>query len=313
MVEILAATLVGLCFMGLMRLVLRPDVRLYDRLAPYSQLQALRLGNRPDVLAAIDVAGDDDGTLAPQSWMRAKSSRWSLRLSELLDGDGGTGIRLLLRRAGRTDVSVAQFRSDQLKATLTGAGAGMALAVVRSGTNFAVLIIFAGVGAALGGAWFRHRITRLAATRAEIMRLELYTVAHLLGMLVQANHGPIGAVRLLSERAHGPTADELSLALGWIDAGTPIDTAFYRLAQDTADSSVARLFRLIGNVSTSGGDMAGTLRGYADQLRGERRQQIEKSATKKRAAMMLPILFLASPVGLLYVVAPIPTVFGGLF
>ena len=47
-------------------------------------------------------------------------------------------------------------------------------------------------------------------------------------------------------------------------------------------------------------------------LRDDRREDLKKAATRRRAAMLVPIIALLAPVMLLFILAPIPRIVFGL-
>ena len=97
-----------------------------------------------------------------------------------------------------------------------------------------VAALLAGVaGFVVGLTRSRRRLEREVADRAERIRLELYTVNHLLAMHVRTGAGPMQAVQRLVDRGHGAAVGELRDVLAWIRSGMGEAAAFRRAAELT--------------------------------------------------------------------------------
>lgn len=95
-------------------------------------------------------------------------------------------------------------------------------------------------------------------------------------------------------------------AAGWFPR-----QAYERLAEATPEPLAARLYRLLGSATTSGGDVAHALLALSDDVRGERREEVARSAIRRRSAMLVPLLVLIAPTMLLFVAAALPHVIFG--
>jgi tight adherence protein C len=246
--------------------------------------------------------------------LRTSAARPARALSSVMDSNGEEGIRVLLRHAGRDDITAESYRWHQFVRAGTAGVVGVVLGG-GFGAGRDALVSMAMMGAAVGvlvgsGLW-RSQLRKEARVRTERIGLEVYAVAHLLAMLARANHGPLAAVRRVVARGSGPLIDELERVLAAIAGGARTDQAFDRGASELAHAGAARLFRLLGQSATTGGDLAPALRALSEQLRNERRTDLEQAATKKRGAMVLPTIVLMVPVVLLYLIAPIPSVVFG--
>jgi pilus assembly protein TadC len=171
------------------------------------------------------------------------------------------------------------------------------------------------VGVGLGIGWgftsARGKVNTAIEARTQTMRLELYTIAHLLAMLVKANHTPAMAIRQITQRGRGPVVAELREALHWVSGGLTLAQAMERLAAETVEPAAGRVYRILGEASQQGADVAGSLLTVAHTLRAERREEVERLGTRRKGAMILPTLLVMGPVVFLYVIAPVPRfVFG---
>jgi pilus assembly protein TadC len=164
-----------------------------------------------------------------------------------------------------------------------------------------------------GLAWPRGRLDRLIARRREEMRVELYTVNHLLAMHVRVGGGVIQALQRVVERGSGAVVTELAEVLRAHRSGVRISAALTRAALQSAEPHAARTYRLLAASAEHGADLARGLMDLSRDLHSQRREDLRRLATRQRAATIIPIVVILAPVLLLFVAAPLPSiVFGGL-
>jgi pilus assembly protein TadC len=143
------------------------------------------------------------------------------------------------------------------------------------------------------------------------MRVELYTVAHLLAMLVRTGRGPVESLHEVVRRGRGPAVEELGEALRWIAGGMNEGEALDRLAEDSPEPAAARLYRLIAAGIEAGGDLGSSLLVISDDLRAERREDVERLATTRRGTMLIPTILVMAPVVFVFLLFPLPSVIFG--
>jgi Flp pilus assembly protein TadB len=298
---------------GLAWLIARPRPGLESRLRPYVQLRRTRLGQRADVTAALAI--DSTADLGPlRRIFDPIIEGFASAISQLVDSGDEESINQRLRHAGRTDITARDYRISQAGRALLGTVGGV-LTGLWLGTLWGSPAVWAVVGVSLGIGWgmtsARGKINTAIKERRQTMRLELYTVAHLLAMLVKANHTPAMAVKQVTARGQGPVVAELTEANNWVAGGMTMAQAMERLSQDTVEPAAARIYRILGEASQQGSDVASALMTVANTLRAERREELERLGTQRKGAMIIPTLVVMAPVVFLYVVAPIPRfVFG---
>lgn len=100
---------------------------------------------------------------------------------------------------------------------------------------------------------------------------------------------------------------ELSEALRMHRAGMRASEAFGRIATLTPESECARTYSLLGAADERGADLGSALLALAEDVREGRREAMRRAATKRRAAMLVPIIGILAPVMLLFVGAPLPS------
>ncbi len=293
---------------GLSSLIIRPKAPLEARLRPYVQLRRTRLGQRADVTAALAI--DSTADFGPLRRIFNPIVEWFAGfVSRLVDSGDEDEIASRLRHAGLTDVSPREYRISQAGRALLGVVGGV-LAGLWLGATWGAPGFWSVVGVGLGVGWglssARSKVNAAIDKRTQTMRLELYTVAHLLAMLVRANHTPAMAVRQITDRGRGPVVGELREAQSWVAGGLTMAQAMERLANETVEPAAARVYRILGEASQQGADVAESLMTVANTLRAERREEVERLGTKRKGAMIIPTLLVMAPVVFLYVVAPIP-------
>jgi pilus assembly protein TadC len=64
---------------------------------------------------------------------------------------------------------------------------------------------------------------------------------------------------------------------------------------------------LLAAAEERGADLAPALLALADDVREERRDDFKRASTKRRAALLVPIIAVLAPVMLLFVGAPLPS------
>ena len=152
----------------------------------------------------------------------------------------------------------------------------------------------------------RGRLERAIEERRSRMTIEVYTVNQLLAMRVRAGGGVVSAVSAICDRGSGDVITELQEALRLHRAGAPISSAFDRIARSTPEPYCARTYALLAIAEERGVDLADSLLVLSEDVREARRESIKRTATKRRAAMLIPTIAILAPVMLLFVGAPLP-------
>ena len=306
----LASILAGVTAAAAAGLVVRPTPRLAARVRPYTLIPRSRLGRSADI---PDLAGEE-------AWLPSGTFRrlfgppvlalagW---LGGLLDARSDEGLRLLLRQAGYRNLSPEEYRVRQLGAAALGAAAGVTVGLFLVGSA-AVVLVLGALGFIVGATRWRGRLDRGTALRRERLRVELYTVNQLLAMHIKTGGGPIQATQRIVARGSGVVVEELAEVLRMIAGGTSPQEAFARAAALTAEPQAARTYELLAAGTERGVDVAAALLAFSEDIRDDRREDLKKAATRRRAAMLVPIIALLAPVMLLFILAPIPRIVFGL-
>ena len=126
------------------------------------------------------------------------------------------------------------------------------------------------------------------------------------GLCLRAGGGVVSAVAAICERGRGEVISELSEALRMHRAGTRVSQAFTRIAGTTPEPYCSRTYSLLALAEERGVDLADALLSLSEDVREARRESIKRTATKRRAAMLIPTIAILAPVMLLFVGAPLP-------
>jgi pilus assembly protein TadC len=233
-------------------------------------------------------------------------------MSKILDHDGGAQVSLRLRQSGMyrgldDEQALEAYRVKQLGTALGWLSLAVVLGMALELPGPRAVAID-GLGLLVGVTRNRGRIDRAIRNRQDLMRIEIYTVNQLLAMRVRAGGGVIHAVQQIVDRGRGETVNELGEALRLHRAGMRAAEAFARIAASTPEPACARTYALLGAADERGADLAGALLELSEDVRESRREALRRSATRRRAAMLVPIIGILAPVMLLFVGAPLPRI-----
>lgn len=236
-------------------------------------------------------------------------------LSGLIDRRGTEHTLLRIRQAGWfPDLdeieTLRAYRNNQLKGALFGAGLGLGAGFLL-GLPLASRLVLGLLGLVVGVTKQRGALERAIDERSELMRIEIYTVNQLLAMRVRAGGGVIHAVSATVSRGQGVVVDELRQALRLHRAGWRASDAFRRIAEVTPEPFCSRTYRLLAAAEERGSDLAASLLALSEDVRETRREAIKRSATKRRAAMLIPTIAVLAPVLIIFVAAPLPYLITG--
>jgi tight adherence protein C len=236
-------------------------------------------------------------------------------LGRLVERTGADVTLLRIRQAGwfenlREEDMVHAFRLAQLKSVFVGLAGGFGLAWVI-GLPMASRVALGCLGLVIGITRQRGRLEKAIEARRELMRIEIYTVNQLLAMRVRAGGGVVQAVASTVDRGEGAVVDELATALRLQRAGWRGSDAFRRISELTPEPYCARTYRLLASAEERGSDLASSLLALSEDVRETRRESIKRSATKRRAAMLVPTIAILAPVLIIFVAAPLPYLITG--
>lgn len=313
---ILAALLAGFAVARVARAIVRPPARLGSRVRPYTVASRTALGQRPDTLVLTDSPVERSDSVLVRL-LGPPVMRLADVLGGLFDRRGDERLLLRLKHAGVLgDVPEArralQYRVQVVSTAALASAAGLGLGLLVGHSAGAMLAVGA-LGLLFGLAWPRGRLDRLITRRREEMRVELYTINHLIAMHIRVGGGVIQALQRVVERGSGAVVAELAEVLRAHRSGVRISAALTRAAAQSAEPHAARTYRLLAASAEHGADLARGLMDLSRDLHSQRREDLRRLATRQRAATIVPVVAILAPVLVLFVAAPLPSiVFGGL-
>ena len=301
----LAAGAVGAGTAGVVGMCRPPTRRLAPRVHPYAVVARSALGHAPGPVAARERHRVTDATLSRLFGPALRAG--AKRLSTAIESRSDEHLARLLRQAAMDDLTPERYRVQQLAHAAVFATVA---AVVAAVTLKSPLIVLVGglAGFVYGASRSRARLESTIAARAARIRLELYTVNHLLAMQVRTGSGAMQAVQRVVERGRGAVVEELSDVLTWTRSGLGEAEAFRRAAELTPEPSAARTYQLLAAGVERGVDLGGGLLALSSDIRDSRREQMHKDAVRRRAAMLVPTIAILAPIMLLFIAAPLPSI-----
>jgi Flp pilus assembly protein TadB len=236
------------------------------------------------------------------------------RLGSILDRTGSAVTVVKLRQAGWAagdeSAILNRYRLGQLRSVAVGVILGLAMGQIL-GMALIPRMALVGLGFVVGATREKGRVDKLIEHRREMMRIELYTVNQLLAMRVRAGGGVVHAIQATVSRGRGEVVGELADALRLHRAGWRAGDALRRTSELTPEPFCGRTYRLLASAEERGADLASALLGLSEDVRESRREAIKRSATKRRAAMLIPTIAILAPVLILFVAAPLPYLITG--
>ncbi|MGH9025654.1 MAG: type II secretion system F family protein [Acidimicrobiia bacterium] len=306
-IALLAGTSAALLLAGIAGTLVPPTPRLGPRVRPYTIVSRAALGRSADV-AVEPRPVEAGGTLA--RLFGPPAAALGRPVSRLIERRSDEYLSRALRHAGRVDTNPDGYRKTVLiqSATLSAAGIVVGVLILRSAV---IGLLLVACGLVVGTARNRARLDREIEQRKERIRLELYTVNQLLAMQIRSGAGPVQATQRIVDRGSGGVVQELSDVMLAIRSGASERDAFESAAEATPEPAAARTYKLFATGVERGADLAGALRALSEDLRDARREELRRTATKRRAAMLVPTIAVLAPIMLLFIAAPIPSIVFG--
>lgn len=299
---VLAASLTALAAGLVLRLVAPPPRRLRTRVGPYLSPTLAAMGRNGSAGPISSVFGPIIRDVA--DWVGTR-----------LDRAGSEVMLLKLRQAGwhrgvAEDRMVTAYRLAQLRSLTVGVLVALILGQALD-LSMTLRLVLLSLGLLVGATRVKGRLEKAIDARRERMKIEVYTVNQLLAMRVRAGGGVIQAVKATVDRGHGEVVAELAEALRLHRSGWRGPDAFRRIAELTPEPFCSRTYRLLASAEERGADLAGALLSLSEDVRETRRESIKRTATKRRAAMLVPTIAILAPVLILFVAAPLPYLITG--
>lgn len=297
---------------GVARIIVKPTPHLAGRLRPYTAASRSTLGRSPEAqLVASHAPVSTPQGVAQRLYRPIVESLANSMMKVFGSAFDDAALGLRLKQAGvLPDVADAdrahEFRVRQVGGALMwSVGAGLVAIVI--GLPPALAITLALAGGVIGITRQSGNVGKHVEARRERMRVELYTVNQLMAIYLRTSGSPVLAAQRLVRRGRGAVIDELNEALRLHTRGMAASRAFNRIADQTPEPFAARTYKLLASGSERGADLAQALLSLSEDVREHRRTEVKRGATKRQAAILLPILIFLAPTMLLFIAAPLPS------
>jgi tight adherence protein C len=207
--------------------------------------------------------------------------------------------------AGRPLSTQTFFLVAIMTATLLPGGLLVAAMSTGNGTlsplvAAAITLTFA-CGLLLPFAWLRRRVR----TRKFTIWKSLADAFDLITVSVEAGLGLDAALRHVSEKLHGPLADEIRQMLREVGMGRPRREALEDMAQRIDVRELEGFVNAVIQAEQLGTSLGRVLRSQAAALRVRRRQRAEEIARKAPVKMVFPLVLCLMPAFFIVVLGPI--------
>jgi Flp pilus assembly protein TadB len=303
----LGALSAGIAAVGVAAVLVPPTRRLAPRVRPYTVAARARFGRGAEV---TDLVASSTSSSTVTRVFGPPVAAMVDRVGRLLERRTDAALGRALHQAGFVDVGPDEYRT-RMAVHVLGFGAGGAVLGALVFHRPLAAVGFALCGVVFGASRLRGRLERGIVDRCERIRLELYTVNQLLAMHVRTGAGPVQATQRIVDRGHGVVVDELRAVLAAMRNGVNEPDAFRHAAEVTPEPAAARTYKLFAAGAERGVDLADGLRALSEDLRDSRREEIRQTATRRRAAMLVPTIAVLAPVMLLFIAAPLPSIVFG--
>ncbi|MGA3218920.1 MAG: type II secretion system F family protein [Acidimicrobiales bacterium] len=217
-------------------------------------------------------------------------------------------LELSLRQAG-VKLAPDAYRREYLRWLI---GTPLVLGLIGALTGKAsFVVLFFAAGVFVGARRLPERLKAQARRRSDRVRSDLPTVASMLALKIENNKSLVVAVSDVAAQGSGPVAEELGRAVHLINAGYGEAPAFELVAKESAEPAASRFYRFLAAATGGGLDLAKALLDQANELRAQRREEIERSSAQRQMALIIPNLVFMAPVLFAFLLAPLPQLLFG--
>ncbi|HYA44542.1 MAG TPA: type II secretion system F family protein [Acidimicrobiales bacterium] len=273
------------------------------RMNLYLENPRVSLGGRPSPSHGVVVAGEAlKRVLGPLAGGVLKLADRALRTGP------PESVELKLRQAG-LPMTVEAYRREYLRWLIL---TPLVLGAVGAAAGRAVYVfIFFAAGVFAGSRRLPERVRAATRRRRERIRGDLPAVAGMVALKIENNKSLIVAVSGVVSQGSGPVIDELGRALHLVNAGYGETAAFELAARETPEPAAARFYRFLAAATGGGLDLASALLDQANELRTQRREEVERAAARRQMSLVIPNLVFMAPVLFVFLLAPLPQLLFG--
>jgi tight adherence protein C len=299
----LGATLGGVALAWAGLKVAHPRRPPRPRMSLYLEASRVHLGGAPGPVAAPVVARE-----AMRRVLGPLAGRAVGLVEHLVRVGAADNLESSLRQAGM-DMTAEAYRREYLRWLI-----GMPLALGGLGAltgNGLYVVLFFVAGIFVGARRLPERVKAQTKRRRARVRSDLPTVAAVLALKIENNKSLVVAVSDVVSQGSGPVIDDLGRAVHLLNAGYGEAPAFELVAAEAAEPAAARFYRFLAAATAGGLDLAQALLDQANELRAQRREEVERSAARRQMSLVVPNLVFMAPVLFVFLLAPLPQLLFG--
>lgn len=297
---VLFALSVGLFLFGAQREEVSPVFRRFQEVTGYQQEEE------------EDRSVDLDEELLEGTFYDRNILPFLERVAEIIGGEGETKREKLERQliqAGRPgDLGPNEFIALQMVLGLLTVSLVIILALLigpstRRGVGLSVL--FAAIG---GGASYivpRFYLGKCITNRQQEVSRSLPYAIDLLVVSAEAGLGFDMALKRVVAKMEGALSEEFSRVLEEVKLGAPRKRALRNMTDRVEVDELQSFVSAVIQAEELGASIGEVLRVQADQMRTERRQQIEEQAQKAPVKMLIPMVIFIFPTIFIAVLGPV--------
>jgi tight adherence protein C len=223
--------------------------------------------------------------------------------NRILRGGPAEDLEVRLRQAGMA-ITPERYRRDYLRWLVVTPFAAGSIGVMSGKALYVVLFFLAGLFA--GARRLPERVRSRSRLRNERLRSDLPAVASVLAVKIESNKSLVVAVADVVAQGSGAVVEDLGRAVHMMNAGYGEAQAFELVAAESAEPAAARFYRFLSVASTGGIDLSKALLDQANEMRAQRREEVERSAARRQMSLVVPNLVFMAPVLFMFLLAPLP-------
>lgn len=144
----------------------------------------------------------------------------------------------------------------------------------------------------------------IVRSRKTQVLFELPDFIDLLAVAVGAGEGLYSGLRLVSQRATGILGEEFRRAVSAVEMGAALEDELQDLSKRVGTRQIEEFVNKVNLAKRRGVPLSSMLRGQAESIRAEVRNELLTAAGRNETRMLVPLVFLILPVTVLFAVYP---------
>jgi Flp pilus assembly protein TadB len=144
----------------------------------------------------------------------------------------------------------------------------------------------------------------IAKSRKTHVLFELPDFIDMLAVAISGGEGLYSSLKLVSQRASGVLANEFRSAVSSVEMGADLEAELQQLAKRLGTRQVEEFVNKVNLAKRRGVPLSGMLRGQAESIRAEVKNELLIAAGRNETRMLIPLVFLILPVTVLFAVYP---------